>query len=617
MNRIVNFIFLFLAVSFTTQSSLLAKTTGSEQLNLKKYPLSIEPEQRHYRVIRYATHSLKSYHVNGVNLDDSSSPHVLKIYLDKLDPYKVHFTQNEIDDFLVLNDKMDDIFWGGTIQPLYQIYSHSNLRMKERYTHLKKLSEQSKALGTLTLDESIISESWAASRSALERRWEKQFVNEVRELGEYYKNDEEIRAVLTERYSQLISSIDTMKPQDAFNVIVNSATQFVDPHTSYFSPRSTATSENKINYFDLVGIGLVLEKQGIYTKISQIVEAGPSDQTGKLKVGFQILSIAEEGESKVDIVGWRLEDVINKIRGKDGSKVTLTVRETDGTVGEVVIKRERVKLQEPKVFTKIIERANKKIAVITINRFALDFSARESGAKDYESTSRELKNAFQKLSSKNIDGYIIDLTKNGGGSLSESIDSLGVFFDSRPVLQERDRRNKITVLKTPKNDNPIDKYNIVVLVSAKTAGGAEIFAAGLQDYGRAVVVGQRTYGMGTIQNVIDLGYAVNMKGAGALKITSAEYYRVTGKGFQKLGVTPDVEFLDSTKINQGKREEEKLNALPNSEIKEERAASKDLEKEIEVLKGLHSNRMKTEKSEITLLEQSIQVLLDRINKSDS
>ncbi len=392
---------------------------------------------------------------------------------------------------------------------------------------------------------------WPKDENELNEIWRKKIKNDALTSKLTGKDWETTSSNLKKRYQNFQKNVLQYKSEDVFQLIMNSYTEALDPHTNYLSP---ITSDNfKIDMsLSLEGIGAQLQQDDDYTKVNEIIPGGPAFKSNLLHRNDKIIGVGQDDDGEmVDVIGWRITDVVQLIRGPKGSTVRLQILETEDGAGalpkEIKIVRDKVKLEEQSAKKDVIDikDGNKsyKIGVISIPKFYADFDAQQKGVKDFKSTTRDVKNLIAELKKEEVDGIIIDLRNNGGGALNEAIDLTGLFIKDGPVVQVKSADGKIDVGDDP---DPEIVYSgpLAVLVNRFSASASEIFTGAIQDYGRGIVVGEQTYGKGTVQNLIDLNRVIpNQKEKlGQLKLTIAKYYRINGGSTQNKGVVPDIEF---------------------------------------------------------------------------
>ncbi|MDG2273664.1 MAG: carboxy terminal-processing peptidase, partial [Halioglobus sp.] len=408
-----------------------------------------------------------------------------------------------------------------------------------------------------TIDESFVldmeNRQWAKNQAELDDRWRKQVKNQVLSLKLADKDADEIVPTLQKRYQRQLKSANQYNSQDVFQIYANALTELYDPHTNYLSPRSTENFNINMS-LSLEGIGAVLQMEDEYTKVSSLVAKGPADKEGELQPSDRIVAVGQGADGMLeDIIGWRLDEVVQLIRGPKDTTVRLEVipaksKSTDERK-VITIVRNKVKLEEQSAQKKVLEisdgKETIKIGVIDIPAFYIDFDAMRRGEKDYKSTTRDVKNLLQQLEADGVAGIIIDLRNNGGGSLQEANELTGLFIEYGPTVQIRHSSRRVwrdgKRLKSSYYKGPL-----VVLVNRLSASASEIFAGAMQDYERAIIVGDSSFGKGTVQTLVPLT-------EGQLKITESKFYRISGESTQHRGVVPDVTFpsiYDATEIGE-------------------------------------------------------------------
>ena len=511
-------------------SAALISYTEKQQETAKE--LVEQLEQRHYSKRPY-NDSLSSQHLDN--------------YLDSLDPGRMFFTQPDIAAFERYRTIMDDEVSSGKLDAGFAIFNLFHDQLTARLdTLIEELPAMVDAMD-FTLDERYQldpkSREWAADQSELDERWRLQIKNQVLNLRLADKPNDEIAETLIKRYQGQLKRVSQYNAQDAFQVYANALTELYDPHTNYLSPRR---SENfNINMrLSLEGIGAVLQLEDEYTKVSRIVPAGPADKQGDLKTSDRIIAVGqgEDGPFE-DVIGWRLDEVVQLIRGPKGSTVRLQVLPAkagaDAERKTIEIVRNKVRLEEQSAQKRIIEMPRGdgdsiRLGVIDIPTFYIDFEAMRRGDDNYKSTTRDVKKLLAELEEENVEGVIIDLRNNGGGSLQEANELTGLFIEYGPTVQIRHSSRRVwrdgKRLRSSYYDGPL-----MVLINRLSASASEIFAGAIQDYDRGLVVGDRSYGKGTVQTMVPLT-------EGQLKITESKFYRISGDSTQHRGVVPDIVF---------------------------------------------------------------------------
>jgi len=429
---------------------------------------------------------------------------------------------------------------------------------------------------TSTTSTTARGEPWAKDSAELDEIWRKRVKNDYLRLLLADKEPEAIVETLTERYDNQERRILELNNEDVFQFFMNAFAQSIEPHTAYLSPRSSENFEISMK-LSLEGIGALLSRENEYTLISSVVPGGPADKDGRLKAGDRITAVGQGNDGKlVDVIGWRVEDVVDLIRGPKDTVVRLEVLPEDASISEprhvIDIVRNEVKLEEQAAKSEIIEvplddeGKTMKIGVIDLPVFYLDFSGRAKNLPDYRSSTRDVQRLLGELKDQGVEGIVVDLRNNGGGSLLEATTLTGLFIDKGPVVQVRNSSGRIS-LEEDVEPGMAWEGPMAVLVNRYSASASEIFAAAIQDYGRGVVIGETTFGKGTVQSLLDLDdYAPSDRpGMGQLKITMAQFFRVNGGSTQNKGVVPDIQFPSAG--DPGEYGERSLdNALPWTSI---------------------------------------------------
>ena len=535
----------------------------------------IEPKNYFSLENQLVTTMLSRYHYKRFTLDDSLSSLIFDQYLENLDNSKVYFYSTDIDRLEKERYSFDDYLLEGNIQPFFDIFNLYEERLIERMNYVDTILVQG---FDFTINDSLEinrkNSVWVTSKEEMDRLWNERIKNDALNLSLSGKTEDEIVSNLTKRYDNFTRALYQYNSEDVFQLAMDTYTTSIDPHTNYFSP---ITSENfRIDMsLSLEGIGARLMTEDGYTKVVEIIPGGPAFKSKQLNVDDRIIAVAQgdDGEFE-DVVGWRITDVVQLIRGPRETTVRLQIlRATDGVLAkpeEIILVRDKVKLEEQAAKSKVIEINNTgipyRIGIITIPKFYTDFEGSKNGDVNSKSTVTDVKKLLEDLKQENVDGVVIDLRNNGGGALSEAIDVTGLFIEKGPVVQVKDSRESVEV------DSDIDPSIIydgplAVLVNRFSASASEIFAAAIQDYGRGVIVGEQTYGKGTVQNLIDLNQVSrnSTNKFGQLKLTIAKYYRINGGSTQRLGVIPDITFPSYTDPQEF-GESSQISALPWDKI---------------------------------------------------
>lgn len=505
----------------------------------------LAPQDNHGKIAQEITNALRFYHYKEPSIDDSLSLHLFKEYLEVLDPSKVYFLQSDIDNFSNKKFQLDDQLKAGEVQYAFDVFNVFRKRMTERIQYVLSLD-----FGTFdySVDEYYEygrdSAAYFTNLSEQDEFWRKKIKYESLNLKLAGKDVDAIKETIDKRYNNLFSALKKQNSEDVFQFYMNALAEVVDPHTSYFSPK---TAEGfKITMSNaLEGIGATLGTEGEYTKIIEMVKGGPADKSKMIMKNDRIVAVGQEDGEMEDILGWRLDDVVSKIRGPKGSTVRLEIlpaSATDGRTKVVSIVRDKIKIEEQsaKGVVKVVNKT--KIGIISVPSFYFDYEAYQKGEKDYKSTTSDVAKILADFKRQKVKGVMMDLRGNGGGSLYEAVELTGLFINRGAIVQVRDAAGKIDVKYDELGlswDGPL-----CVMVDRFSASASEIFAGAIQDYGRGLILGSQTYGKGTVQNLMDINRLMPAESGklGQLKMTLAKFYRVTGSSTQHKGVVPDIEF---------------------------------------------------------------------------
>jgi carboxyl-terminal processing protease len=488
-------------------------------------------EQRHYAKLDY---------------DDALSSAHLDNYIVSLDGGKMFFTAADLAEFEKYRTVMDDQLATGRLDAGFAIFNRFQQRLESRLESVIASLPETVGSMDFTVDEFYDIDakhaSWAGSEGELDERWRKHLKNQVLSLKLAEKPEAEIVPTLAKRYTNQLMRVQQYNNQDVFQIYANALAELYDPHTNYLSPRS---SENfNINMsLSLEGIGAVLQLEDEFTKVARLVAKGPADKQGELKPSDRIVGVGQGAKGPIeDVVGWRLDEVVDLIRGPKGSTVRLEVvpasAKSPDTRKVITIVRNKVKLEEQSAQKKVLEIPGGdrvlKVGVIDIPAFYIDFDAMRRGEKAYKSTTRDVRRLLEELQTEGVDGIVVDLRNNGGGSLQEANELTGLFIEYGPTVQIRHSSRRVwrdgKRLKSTYYEGPL-----VVLINRLSASASEIFAGAIQDYERGIIVGDRSFGKGTVQTLIPLT-------EGQLKLTESKFYRISGESTQHRGVVPDVTF---------------------------------------------------------------------------
>ena len=519
------------AVLLFSSASLASDLTPTAQQTWTLRALVTELEEKHYVDRRY---------------NDAMSAEHLNTYLERLDPSHLYFTASDVSEFQRYATQLDDLGRQGLVSPAFEMFSRYEQRASERLEHVMSTMDTIVSKLDFDKDEYIDSDpterEWAINDEELDDRWRKRIKNQVLALRLAEKDEAEIAPTLMKRYENQMNRLSQYNEQDVFAVFANALTSQFDPHTSYFSPRRAKNFDIDMR-LSLEGIGAVLQTEDEYVKVVRVVPAGPADKQSDLIAAELIIAVGQGKEGPMtDVIGWRLDDVVDLVRGKKGTVVRLDVIPAAGRADEarrLTITRNEVQLEEQAAQSKIIkindlDGSPRKIGVIDIPAFYLDFDAYRKGDPDFRSTTRDVAKLVNELNDAGVDGLVIDLRGNGGGSLREANELTGLFIEYGPTVQIRGTGSRVwrdgKRRRGPYYDGPV-----AIMIDRLSASASEIFAGALQDYGRAIVVGDRSFGKGTVQTLLDLP-------EGQLKITESKFYRISGDSTQHRGVIPDITY---------------------------------------------------------------------------
>lgn len=525
----------------------------------------------------WATRFLTRFHYKRVPLDDAMSATIFDRYLESLDGDKLFFTAADVAEFKVFSDQLDDAIFDQQLDAPFDVYRRYIKRVSERTAHARKLLTGG---FDFSKDEVYRFErkeaAWPKDQAELNEVWRQRVKNDWLRLKLAGRDDAGIRETLDKRYEGFDKRLRELDGNDVFQSFMNAYSSAIEPHTNYMSPR-TSENFNIQMRLSLEGIGAVLNREDEYTTIFQIVKGGPADMSEKIDVGDRIVAVGQgESGAMTDVVGWRVDDVVELIRGKKGTTVRLDVLPADagadGKLVQLALVRDKVRLEEQAAKSEVIDvgsgKSATKIGVVRLPTFYHDFEGARRGDANYASSTRDVAKLIAELKLKNIDGLVIDLRGNGGGSLTEASALSGLFIDEGPVVQVRDAQGRIA-LEGDDDKGLAWDGPLAVLIDRESASASEIFAAALQDYGRALIVGETSFGKGTVQNLIDLDQMAQNDAVkfGQLKLTVAQFFRVNGGSTQHRGVVPDIAYPQTAWGTEEYGESSLDFALPYSEVK--------------------------------------------------
>ena len=511
-------------------------------------PGAIAPNDGQRATARKIGRILEEAHYSRMPIDDKLSEQVFQRYLDFLDGQRSYFLASDIADFQKYRLQFDDMIHTGEIDPAFVIFARFQQRNHER---IQYAISQLKSEPDWTVNESFDFDrqhvAWPASEAEMNELWRKRVKNEALSLMLTGKTWPQVADTLTKRYDRILKRLDQITSEDVFENLMNAYARTFDPHSSYFSPHNSEEYriQMSLNY---EGIGASLEQLDDYVTIQKVIEGGPAAVAGTLNPNDRITGVAQGKDGVVtDVIGWRLDDVVQLIRGKAGTTVRLQVLPAGAAPGAaekmLPFVRNKVTLENQAAHkeVKTVMRGGRtlKIGVITVPGFYQDIAAQSAGDQNYRSTTRDVLKLINELKAENIDGLVLDLRGDGGGYLPEATALTGLFIDHGPVVQLKDTTGRLEVLDDPE---PAAAYDgpLAVLVDRFSASASEIFAGAIQDYHRGLILGQRTFGKGTVQNLVPLDRWSQRPTSGQLTVTIGKFYRVTGESTQHHGVEPDV-----------------------------------------------------------------------------
>jgi len=514
-------------------------------------PASLAPTTEQRFTTRLASRFLTSYHYQSEDLDDALAERIFDQYLDLLDPNRMYFLATDIDQLSRYRTRLDDALRAAEIEPAFEIFNIYRERVGERIEHALELLDREFDFGVderYAFDRSEL--PWAETPTELDELWRKRVKNDWLGLKLAEREVDDIRETLAGRYRNIGKRVREFNSEDVFQFFMNAYASAIEPHSSYMSPRLAENFEISMK-LSLDGIGALLSSQNEYTEVEEIVPGGPADLDGRLKAGDRIVGVAQGDEDMVDVVGWRLDDVVDLIRGERETVVRLEILPAESGVkgpAEIIdIVRNEVKLEAQAAQASVEEvetdSGTTRIGIIDVPVFYVDFKGRARNEPNYRSSTRDVRRLINELRSEGegIDGLVIDLRGNGGGALVEATTMTGLFIDTGPVVQVRDSNGRVSV-EADREPGMAWDGPLAVLVNRGSASASEIFAAAIQDYGRGIIIGEPTFGKGTVQNLFNLDNYLtdDSKKLGQLKLTMAKFFRIDGGSTQLRGVHPDI-----------------------------------------------------------------------------
>jgi carboxyl-terminal processing protease len=540
------------------------------------YPPSLSPTPDESRAAHVAAQVLTRYHYRKVPLDADMSEKIFDRYLKVLDGQKLFFTQADIDRFAAVRTRLGEAITHEDLGVPFAIFNLYERRVSERFAYARELLKAGfdfKQKESLEIERD--KEPWAKSEDELRDVWRKRVKNDWLRLKLAGQDDKAIRATLDKRYENSLTRNGRYKSDDVFQTFLDAYATSLEPHTNYLGPRASEDFDISMK-LSLVGIGAVLQERNDYTTVRDLVPGGPAARSGKFHIGDRIVGVGQgAGSTPTDVIGWRLDDVVRQIRGAKDSVVLLDVLPVDtGADGKhelIALVRDKISLEQQAAKKSIIAVKNadavRRIGVIALPTFYQDFEARRKGDKDYRSATRDVSRLLGELKKEQVDSVLIDLRNNGGGSLDEAIELTGLFIDKGPVVQRRDADGTVSV-ESDENAGTAWDGPLGVLINRGSASASEIFAAAMQDYGRGLIIGEPSFGKGTVQTIVSLDQLTHNEKPtyGELKMTVQQFFRIDGGTTQLRGVRPDIVFPGAAD-DEGFGESSFDNALPWTSIK--------------------------------------------------
>jgi len=559
-----------------------------------------KPEDSH--LLQLVTALTEQAHYSKKNVTNELSPFILVNFLEELDPSKMYFTKSDFHYFQRYRYQIDDALKQGKLEPIFDIFRIYRLRVQQRLEFCMNFILKKKDFNTddyYDFDRNI--KDWSNNEIGLKSLWQGKVQNDLLMIILAGQTQTEAVQILNKRYSRFVKTVNSYKKHDVINIFLNAYVQTLDPHSIYFDPLQAEEYEIQMS-LSYQGIGARLNMENELVNVVDVIPGSPASKDGRLKSGDKITGILDQkNKSLIDVIGWNLNEVVKLIRGPKGSEVTLQIMPLDSNLESpylLTLKRDEVQLEDQAASSVIEElQMNDRtysIGIITIPSFYQDFRAKKRNEETFRSTSEEVKEIVDNLMEIGIDALLIDLRGNGGGLLTEATALTGLFIDDGPVVQLKDSRNKIEIIDDPISGS-IYKGPLAVMVDRFSASASEIFAGAIQDYSRGIVIGQQTFGKGTVQSIYPLDRFSRFKsknGFGQLTLTIGKFYRISGSGTQNRGVVPDIElpsFINKDRFG----EETKKNTLPWDRItslKYDHDLS--LDKSIALLQDKYSQRSK-------------------------
>lgn len=588
-------------------------TTAPADASTEHAPLA--PEKVHRATALEILSRLDDHYVQ-LDLDDALSSRLLDSYLEMLDPNRLYFLAEDVKGFEKLRKKLDNQLAKGDLSAGYDIFNLYHRRAHERLAHMLGLINGGITNLDLTDDEEILltreAAPWPTNPEAANELWRKRLEDAVIAMRIDGDSDDSIQSQLEKRYNAQLARLEQSTAEDVFQGYINALAMAYDPHTTYLTPHRSENFRISMSG-TLEGIGAVLQAEDEYTKVLRLVPGGPAAKAGQLRPADRIIGVAQGDGEMVDIIGWRLDEVVNLIRGPKGTTVRLQVLPAAGTgqgARTIDIVRNEVTLEDTYAKSEIIEvegdNGTRRIGIIDLPTFYIDFDKYHQGDPDYASTTRDVSRLLISMQKEGIDGLVLDLRDNGGGALQEATQLVSMFINRGPTVQVRGANGAVSIQP---DHFPGTLYNgpMAVLVNRYSASASEIFAGAMQDYGRALIVGDQTFGKGTVQSLVNLDH-------GRLKITQAKFYRVSGGSNQHKGIIPDL--VMPFVVNKDEIGESAYpNALPWDQIKAARyQPMADLAPYVETVRERHDVRV-ADDPEFDYVRERIALLDEQLNRT--
>jgi len=567
---------------------------------LPSHAVVVEPTDAERRLAQLIAEELDQRHLASDALFEARRPMVGEMILNAIDPSRSFLTSTD----LLTADvaRLPDVIEQGQLESIYRLYGLMLNRSEARLDYWLETLALGETGLNLNDDESLPirdrTAPWLKHPSELEDLWRKQLENQAINLLLADRSIDDTIKALVRRFESQKNRLEQTRASDVFAAVINAYASAYDPHTSYLPPADSETFNINMS-LSLQGIGAVLQTEDEFTKVVSLIPGGPAELDGRLKPADRILGVGQDNEAIEDVVGWRLDEVVQLIRGPKGSRVRIEVQSGDDAPHrEIVLIRDRVQLEEQSAKSTVLEIGpeNKKIGVITIPTFYSDFTAKQAGDPNYRSTTRDVRRLINELREANVEGIVVDLRNNGGGSLQEAYELFGLFIQRGPVVQIQSAGGR-TDVRGDRDPEIAWDGPMAVLVNRLSASASEIFAGAMQDYGRGLVLGSQTFGKGTVQALLPID-------AGQLKLTIAKFYRISGLSTQHQGVVPDITFpsaFDPTEIGESALD----TALPWDQIRSLRYNQLDMpQARVPTLVDQHQARIARDPNFVALIERT-------------